>query len=174
MTHESAAQRRQRLGRQNGQCTWCGDPVPKGRRQWCGQDCVEAFLLDRSSEARRRAVFRRDRGVCALCRTDTERIKRLIDSFTPSDSPNRLTQTDGQIQQDLLAFYRSLGFAPYFRSMWEADHQIPRVRGGSNELNNLRTLCQPCHKQLTAELAAQRAAERHHVKKPLRSVSHHV
>lgn len=44
---------------------------------------------------------------------------------------------------------------------WEMDHRIPVVRGGGCcGLDNLRTLCKPCHDRETARLAAQRAAER--------------
>ncbi len=51
------------------------------------------------------------------------------------------------------AFYRSLGFPHTGRDWWEANHKIARREGGGNELDNLETLCVPCHK---AETAAQR------------------
>lgn len=162
---ESAHQRRRRLCRQKGQCTWCGGPVPKGRRQWCGDGCVDRFLAECSPAARRRAVLFRDRGVCALCGTDTERIRRIIDQFTPLfGNPDSLLYLE--IRRDLLAFYRSLGFSKR-RAWWEADHQVPLCRGGSNDLSNLRTLCCPCHRRVTAELAADRASERRDARRPL-------
>jgi 5-methylcytosine-specific restriction protein A len=40
---------------------------------------------------------------------------------------------------------------------WEMDHRIPLAEGGSNKLDNLRTLCIPCHRKATAELAGRRA-----------------
>lgn len=44
---------------------------------------------------------------------------------------------------------------------WEADHIVPVVEGGGEcGLENLRTLCQPCHRRETAKLAARRAAKR--------------
>lgn len=47
------------------------------------------------------------------------------------------------------------------RSWWEADHIVPVVEGGGQcGLENYRTLCVPCHKRVTAELAARRAAAR--------------
>lgn len=59
----------------------------------------------------------------------------------------------------------SMGF-PYAcshggRTLWDADHIIPVIEGGGEcDLDNYRTLCVPCHKQVTAELAARRAARR--------------
>lgn len=53
------------------------------------------------------------------------------------------------------------------RSWWEADHIKPVVEGGGQcGLENLRTLCVPCHKRATAELAARRAQERKRAKQP--------
>jgi len=46
------------------------------------------------------------------------------------------------------------------RTFWDMDHIEEVVRGGSYKLENLMTLCQPCHKAKTARLAAERAAER--------------
>ena len=46
------------------------------------------------------------------------------------------------------------------RALWEADHVVPLVEGGPHTLANMRTLCVPCHKRATAELAARRAAVR--------------
>lgn len=53
------------------------------------------------------------------------------------------------------------------RQLWETDHIIARVEGGSDRQENLRTLCVPCHKRVTAELAAKRAAERRDAGRPL-------
>ncbi len=41
----NAAQYRKIHKRQPGQCTWCGQPVPKGRRTFCSESCVNAFRL---------------------------------------------------------------------------------------------------------------------------------
>jgi 5-methylcytosine-specific restriction endonuclease McrA len=42
---------------------------------------------------------------------------------------------------------------------WAADHIVPVWRGGGEcGLDNLQTLCVPCHRQKTAREAAERAA----------------
>jgi hypothetical protein len=43
------------------------------------------------------------------------------------------------------------------RSAWEADHIVPLVMGGSNDISNYRTLCVKCHKAETAKLARSRS-----------------
>jgi hypothetical protein len=45
-------------------------------------------------------------------------------------------------------------------SLWDADHIEARVYGGATTLANARTLCVPCHRSVTAELARSRAASR--------------
>jgi len=44
---------------------------------------------------------------------------------------------------------------------WNADHVVPVFRGGGAcGLENLRTLCCPCHADITKTQAKERAAER--------------
>lgn len=44
---------------------------------------------------------------------------------------------------------------------WNADHIVPVFRGGGAcGLENLRTLCTPCHADVTKQQARERAAER--------------
>lgn len=44
---------------------------------------------------------------------------------------------------------------------WQADHIVPVVEGGGEcGLDNLRTLCVPCHKKVTKELRGRLAAKR--------------
>jgi len=53
------------------------------------------------------------------------------------------------------------------KGSWQADHILPVCEGGGLcGLDNYRTMCVPCHKKVTAELAARRAAARRAKKKP--------
>lgn len=42
------------------------------------------------------------------------------------------------------------------KSWWEADHITAVVEGGDSNLENVRTLCIPCHRAVTAALRARR------------------
>lgn len=46
-------------------------------------------------------------------------------------------------------------------SFWQADHIVAVAEGGGEcGIDNLQTLCTPCHKRKTAELAARLALKR--------------
>lgn len=130
-----------------GTCRWCGDAIlyqtgPKtgqvnSRRRW-HPACVEVYDASDPREARRR-VRKRDRGVCRACGVDTNILRRQI-------------QGRGRAVR-----LRELGFVPR-RSLWELDHRVPLVDGGSHELSNLQTLCVPCHRSKSAQETRERAA----------------
>lgn len=50
--------------------------MPKGRFTFCGAECVHQWKLRTDPGYLREQVFARDRGVCALCGTDTEALRR--------------------------------------------------------------------------------------------------
>ena len=61
----------------------------------------------------------------------------------------------------------------YFRrsSYWDADHIVPVVEGGGEcTLENMRTLCVPCHQRVTRELARRRASQRRQAKRQYRGI----
>lgn len=130
-------------------CRWCGEPIvyqsgprrgrPDRRRRWHPQ-CVDAYNQTDPREARR-LVRGRDRGRCAECGLDTYALRRRIRG---RGSHRKL---------------RELGFVPH-RSLWELDHRIPLIDGGSHELSNLQTLCTPCHRRKTAREASERRSRR--------------
>jgi 5-methylcytosine-specific restriction endonuclease McrA len=51
---------------------------------------------------------------------------------------------------------RKNGFVPR-RSLWELDHKIPLIDGGTHDLSNLQTLCVPCHREKSAREHSERA-----------------
>lgn len=81
-------------------------------------------------------VEKRDAGVCALCGTQCHTRPKWVEG-------------EGWVRI-------------WSREMrgWEADHIVPLVEGGGYGLDNLRTLCVPCHKAETKALAQRRAASR--------------
>ncbi len=225
-------------------CRWCGSLVPKGRRSWCSDACVEDALIRSSPRHAREAVEKRDKGVCADCGRDTRKLENMlrnigslansgVDAYDRTRTraaarygitPSRLyavvnagwtlteleirrpiveaqsdrvmekrqfennllhacrtTPTEDRIRQvnkrlkklanaRLTRLTRELsqeGFdgigrwGRVTRSLWDADHILPVVKGGGGcGLENLRTCCQPCHKGRTKALAVERAAAR--------------
>ena len=132
-----------------GTCRWCGEAIvhragarrgePDRRRRW-HPACVDVYNQSDPREARRR-VRKRDRGRCASCGLDTYGLRRQI-------------RGRGSFRK-----LRERGFKPR-KSLWELDHIVPLVDGGSHDLGNLQTLCTPCHKRKTAREAGERRRQR--------------
>ena len=110
-----------------------------------------------STYARRR-VWERDNGVCALCGCDAGLADRIMARLY---WPNGRSPDHMKAMELLCAAW---GKAPSYgyrvSSSWEADHIVPLAEGGTNALENYRTLCLPCHKSETRALAGRRAAAR--------------
>jgi 5-methylcytosine-specific restriction endonuclease McrA len=95
----------------------------------------------------REQVFKRDRGVCSICQTDTVRLA------------NFLRKLEWRARR---RYCDRIGI-PYARarkrSLWDADHIKAVVEGGGEcDLDNLRTVCIPCHRLVTAKLMTRRRA----------------
>jgi 5-methylcytosine-specific restriction endonuclease McrA len=128
-------------------CRWCAIEVPKGRRTFCSDDCVDQWRLRSDPGYLRDQVLKRDRGVCKSCRIDT-----LV-------AQGILKRSRGPTRQRLLNYWDLAGYTG--RSLWEADHIVPVVEGGGEcDLSNLRTLCLRCHRMATLGLRLRRAEAR--------------
>lgn len=105
-----------------GHCRWCGTgPLPGSpNRAWClpheGRECYKEFSIATKQSDARFWVFRRDRGVCFWCDGD----------FSASEKSWHVDHR------------RPLWLAPKQMTIAERD-----VFWG---MQNLQTLCVPCHK----------------------------
>lgn len=130
----------------------------------------------------RRAVEKRDAAVCAGCGLDTRTLERdLRRALVALTGDREWTRThrvweDGvlvpRFRRPLRRALRARGALPALRalealglavdrSFWEADHVVAVVEGGGLcGLDNLRTLCRPCHRAATRALRARRAPRR--------------
>ena len=107
---------------------------------FCGDYCVHQFRLRSDPGYLREHVFARDRGICSLCATDT--LAAYAD----------LKRTRGAKRTSELEVW-GLASVHARRTLWDADHILPVAEGGGEcDLDNLRTLCLPCHREVTAEL----------------------
>jgi len=129
-------------------CRWCKTPVAGRRRTFCSDACVHEWRLRSSTSYLRECVFERDRGICAICKTDMHKLRR------------RIMRLPFATRMRELKSLQSLGTIHKARkTWWEADHILPIVEGGDSNLENLRTLCIPCHRTATAALRARRVRQ---------------
>lgn len=137
-------------------CARCGTEVPKGRQSWCSQKCIDEYL-DRTDPARRRArVFERDGGICQLCGRGVGQLDDWLNGHAERNGKGR-DSAGTYLQRS--HFLRRRGLLGGQGQLYDCDHIVPQIEGGSHELENLRTLCVPCHKEETRKLAARRAGK---------------
>lgn len=133
-------------------CRWCKGVVSGRRRTFCSDACVHEWRLRSSPTYLRECVFERDRGVCAVCGTDTHALRQRILRL-----PFAVRMREIRALQQAGATHRRR------KSWWEADHIRPVVEGGDSSLENMRTLCIPCHREATRALRRRRASTGHPV-----------
>ena len=141
----------------------CRIDIEKGRRTWCGQDCIDACMVQINPGEARRVVGERDKGVCNRCGRDTKLILRIARRATQSYFARQYDSWwdrspwthNGPCRHWLVR----AGFNPNC-ARWEVDHIDELADGGAFTLNNLQTLCVPCHKIKTAEQKRLRASRR--------------
>jgi 5-methylcytosine-specific restriction enzyme A len=122
-------------------CRWCElEILARRRRTFCSDYCVHQWRLRTDPGYLRDQVFARDRGICAACQADTVAIYAA------------LKRARGPARAAGLSLYGMKSIASR-RSLWDADHILPVAEGGGQcDLDNLRTLCLPCHREATAQL----------------------
>lgn len=155
-------------------CRWDQAVIPKGRRTFCGKrSCIHEVSMRTNPDYLRRLVFKRDKGICVECGCDTGKVRRLV--FHAVSSYQEVGAALGHratyfmwAHESVWAVFVAMGFnRNYDAAEWEADHVTEVIRGGDSCLDNMQTLCVPCHKVKTKQLAADRARERRDAKRQL-------
>lgn len=158
------AQKRPKLPDGRAACKRCGGPVEPPKRAWCSQRCVDEYLVRRSGADARRLLLRRDKGICAHCGRDCVALARELKHLR--------WKVSYAAWKDRMTALVAEGFHLNRKTYWDADHIVEVVRGGGAcGLENLQTLCVPCHKRKTAALARQRAKARAEYSGPTTSLS---
>lgn len=115
-------------------CRWCQKPATKKLGTFCSKKCVFEWKIRTSQSFARKAVFARDKGVCANCGLDTEKLRRQLEFLSPEVREAKLS---------------GMGFHPN-RALWEMDHIVEvRDGGGQCGLDNYQSLCWACHNKKT-------------------------
>lgn len=168
----------------------CGRIPKPPRQTWFSAECVNQWREKNDPAYIRQQLKKRDKGICAACGCDSEAVYRAwcqartevnrLANWLISAHRWNLAWQDGRwvfanrnddsydwraqldYREELLAKYAPDGnWTAGRKTAWDADHIVPVVEGGGLcGLENYRTLCHPCHKIATAELAARRAAAR--------------
>ena len=122
-------------------CRWCRmEVLAKRRRTFCSDYCVHQWRLRSDPGYLREQVFLRDKGVCGLCGTDT------VGAYA------ELKRSKGKARAEALEVW-GLRSVTARKTLWDADHVRPVAEGGGEcDLDNLRTLCLCCHREVTADL----------------------
>lgn len=113
-------------------CRGCGGSVPKHRQTWCSERCYNARCPARVNLT----VKKRDGGKCQFCAYDfaSERNKYY--------AQRRIGKTNWRPRKE------------------NYDHIIPHSEGGAHIVENIRLLCDVCHKERTAKWLAEKAQAR--------------
>jgi 5-methylcytosine-specific restriction endonuclease McrA len=146
-------------------CKWCGDKVPKPRRDWCSEACVKEFNLLSMLD---RLIYQRDGGKCRGCGLDFGKLQRIDNAYR-----GFCHEWDGILRAldrpTPYYWYRGIweqmGLADRRGHLWEIDHIRPMSLGGLTHPDNLRLLCIECHKAETKKLAGVLAKSRRREKK---------
>ena len=124
-------------------CRWCGGDVKPPRRTMCSPECVHELLIRRDNRYIRDCLYKRDKGICVLCNTDTKDIAKKALSLEYNDRVEYLKEFN-------IGIKRKIWKRKHGGGLWDADHIIPVKEGGGQcGLDNLRTLCIKCHKEIT-------------------------
>jgi 5-methylcytosine-specific restriction endonuclease McrA len=171
-------------------CRWCKGVVRPPKKNWCGNPrCVIEWTMRTDPQVLRRVVFDRDRGVCAECGLDTNDLDlgRLTYQLYAAErigiegdrregwrkwTPRVEVVTEGGVGRPLPAWHwrrlhagavawRASNKVKVDEPAWQVDHRRPVADGGDwFGMDNLVSLCVPCHRDKTRRENRERAARR--------------
>jgi 5-methylcytosine-specific restriction protein A len=141
------------LYKQKGKiCRYCKSLVSPPRRSFCSDDCVHEWRIRSNNKYLRLHIYKRDSGICAICKTDTRYQKIDIENLKRK---SYLVGTPESENEELQLYLKSIKITlkESEKSLWHADHIIPVSKGGGESaVTNIRTLCIRCHKMETKKL----------------------
>lgn len=136
-------------------CCECGKKLAGRRKRWCSQACVSTYKVRSDPSYARHLVHRRDRGVCALCGLDTDKVRAEVRGALRGQGNHGKSPM-------VFSVLRKYGLQRWVKrhSWWDMDHVVPVSDGGGEcTLDNLRTLCVRCHCKVTARWRTSKGAK---------------
>ena len=147
-------------GRPRYLCRFCGALCEGRRTSYCSNTCVHEWMIRSDPTYARAAVFERDHGVCAACGVDTEPLADALAALRwwPEMARGAVaalgwSRSDIVVRGVLVQNGQGVDHRERVAAvvLWHADHIVPVVHGGGAcGLENLQTLCAPCHRRKTA------------------------
>jgi hypothetical protein len=141
-------------------CAWCAGALHvasiAAESVYCSQECAEEGRLRRggshASVRIRSAVFALEGGTCSLCKINAHALFEQIRALQPAERLNKLLTVNWKLPMSSKAVDNLLN-NPKEGDFWQADHiHAVSEGGGACGLDNLRTLCTPCHLVETEKL----------------------
>lgn len=124
-------------------CRWCNKSVHKPRRTLCSKECEHELKLRCNGRYLRTCVYKRDKGICNICNTDTKLIAKQAMALLGNER-------EVYLHDHSISLKRKIWLRKNGGGLWDADHIIPvKDGGGMCGLENMRTLCLSCHKKIT-------------------------
>jgi 5-methylcytosine-specific restriction endonuclease McrA len=97
----------------------------------------------------RTCVYRRDNGICAECKQDTKKIARDAKKLRADKNWKQYYEL---LETNNIPKHRKIWSRGFGGGLWDADHIVAVKEGGGDcGLDNIRTLCIPCHKINTSK-----------------------
>ncbi|MCZ6507733.1 MAG: hypothetical protein O7A04_06775 [Acidobacteria bacterium] len=147
-------------------CSYCGKPLAGRARRYCSDACkVETYVRAGVTAEIRHQLTKRDAEICAVCDLDCRQLESDLYSLESgawswNEDVTELNAVARAIQKRGNRRLVQLGFNEGI-SLWQAAHVLAVVEGGGEcGIEGYITLCVPCHKRDTAELARRMAVAR--------------
>ena len=108
----------------------------------CSPECTRT--INQRDNRYIRPSFKRDKGICVICKIDTKQIAKNAILLNGKE--------EDYLKDHNIGIKRKIWKRKHGGGLWDADHIVPVKEGGGQcGLDNLRTLCIKCHKQVTKD-----------------------
>ncbi|KAF9593056.1 hypothetical protein IFM89_020063 [Coptis chinensis] len=137
---------------------------------FCQFSCAEGYRVRTSQRFLREELFKIEHGVCRGCGLDCHKLVRFIRPLPVARRKEYIVKVAPKLASDKRLLDKLVN-EPREGNAWHADHMVAVYRGGGEcTVDNMRTLCVACHKEVTAAQAAERRVTRINAKKRLKGI----